>query len=73
MRQYWNGAFVKYGKDMKGMLEADLLGEYEAIESYRSLARRVGEPQIAALICRIIEDEEIHASVLELMLCSLDQ
>lgn len=72
MRGYWNGGFVQYGKNIKEMLENDLLGEYCAIDEYRKVLSRVNDPQIAALIGRILADEEVHMRNLESILGTID-
>jgi bacterioferritin len=71
MRQFWNAGFVKYGRDMRTMIEQNLLIKYEMVGSYRNLIRRIDQPQLGALLERILLDEQVHINLLESMLSQL--
>lgn len=63
-RMRWNSGFVQYGRNLRNMLEIDLAAEHRAIEGYECAVRCIPEPQIQAMLHRIIQDEELHISIL---------
>lgn len=60
---FWSGSDICYVKDLKQMLQADIAGEEQAIAGYRRTAAIAQNPQIRALVSRIIQDEELHLSL----------
>ncbi|HCC34848.1 MAG TPA: hypothetical protein DEQ02_04155 [Ruminococcaceae bacterium] len=63
--RYWNAGFVRYGRKPREMLEMDLRAERGSIRGYEQTMRRIEHPGIVRLIKRIIEDEKLHAGILE--------
>lgn len=61
---YWQGGYVNYTKDIKSILDIDILGEKKAIEGYKNVIMRAQTEEIKTLIKRIILDEELHLRVL---------
>ncbi len=59
-KKYWNAEMVDYGRNLCGRLESDLQAEYAAIRHYREHIARIDDPNIQALLKRIILDEEVH-------------
>ena len=64
-RARWNSGFVQYAKNPKGIIDLSIQAELQAIEYYQSATERISDEQITALLSRIIEDEQVHISVLE--------
>ena len=60
----WCGDFVDLGYDFAAMIQADIDGEIQAIEQYRSHIEKIDDPCINAILRRIIEDEEYHIELL---------
>ncbi len=63
--QYWSGSFPAYATQIKEILTIDLAGERAAIAHYTKLREQIAEPQIQALIARLILDEQNHVEILE--------
>lgn len=64
----WSGRLVSDCRQLEGMLQSDLQLERQTIACYRWQGEQVGQPQITALLNRIILDEEIHVQALESLL-----
>lgn len=60
---YSTGA-VNYTVLPEEMIRADIRGETEAIRTYREMVCRLQNEKVAAVISRIILDEELHLSTL---------
>lgn len=58
--KYWSADQVKYGVNLEDRLKSDLDAEYAAIRKYREHLSRIDDPNIQALLKRIILDEEVH-------------
>ena len=63
-RQWWNGSFVSYRKDLCGALLLSLSDEVAAVEAYKKAACRVQDPKIQAVLQRIAMDEALHFQLL---------
>lgn len=63
-RQWWNGSFVSYRKDLCGALLLSLSDEVAAVEAYKKAACRVQDPKIQAVLQRIAMDEALHVQLL---------
>ena len=61
--KYWSAEAVDYGKDLCDQLKSDLNSEYLAIRKYREHISRIEDPNIVALLKRIILDEEVHVKL----------
>lgn len=59
-RKDWTSAFVTYGTSLCDRLHADIASEYAAIHNYQEHIRQISDPQIQALLKRIILDEQVH-------------
>lgn len=62
-RVRWNSGFIRYGRNLREMLDVDIAAERTAIEDYKRVLRCIPEAQIQALIERILLDEEEHLRV----------
>ena len=62
---FWSGSAVNYDGDLCRILNADLQGELNAIAAYKRTIAALSNKSIAALIERIIADEEIHVRIFE--------
>lgn len=60
---YWNTSFVCYGTGVCDRLAADIGAEIAAIQAYRAHQQAIADPNIQALLGRIILDEEHHLSL----------
>ena len=67
-RARWNSGFVQYARNPKGVIGLCIQTELQAVEYYRSAIERIADEQVAALLYRIIEDEEEHIRILENLL-----
>ncbi len=63
-RQWWNGSFVSYRKDLCGALLLSLSDEVAAVEAYKKAACRIQDPKIQAVLQRIAMDEALHVQLL---------
>lgn len=66
--QCWSPRFIVYGKDIKGMLKADIQGEVDAIAQYKKHIEEINDKHIKKLLERIIKDEEHHIEILDKLL-----
>lgn len=60
---FWSGSTVNYAEDLCTILKADLQGELTAIANYKRTIAALSNKSIAALIERIILDEELHVKI----------
>ncbi len=70
---YWDGALVDSCRQLRPMLLSDLKLERETILCYTSQAEATSQPQLAALLWRIIADEIIHVQILQGLIDNLDK
>ena len=70
--RFWNAGMVNYVKEPRRMLIADINDENTAIRNYRRHIQMIANPQVKALLERIIMDEELHIKVFTDMLNRLD-
>lgn len=61
---FYSAKFVAYSRSLQNMIEDDLMGEKYAIYTYERMLMRLKNPTLQTLICRIIDDENLHVSVL---------
>lgn len=59
-RAYWTPGYNKYPTTLAGLMENALKGEYAAVRKYQEQLSYVNDACIAAVLQRIIEDENIH-------------
>lgn len=67
---FYSTKFVAYSRSLQNMLEDDLMGEKYAIYTYERMLMRLKNSTLQTLICRIIDDENLHVSVLSALLQS---
>ena len=70
---FYSASYVNYVKHPQGMISADILAEKASIAGYERMLRSIDNPRVAAVIERILEDEQLHVSALEKMLAELRQ
>ncbi|NLI93809.1 MAG: bacterioferritin [Peptococcaceae bacterium] len=58
--QFWSGNYIYYGTNLCEQLKADIDAEYKAIEEYQKHIRSIDDPNIQAILHRIILDEKVH-------------
>lgn len=66
--QCWTPRFIVYGKDIRGMLKADIQGEVDAIAQYKRHIDEINDKHIKNLLERIVKDEEYHIEILDRLL-----
>ncbi len=64
----WQGSLIDGEDQIVRMLKSDLWLERQTIASYRWQGGQVSQPQITAVLNRLILDEEIHVNILERLL-----
>lgn len=57
---FWMGNFIHYGTNLCEQLKADIDAEYKAIGEYQKHTRSITDPNIQAILQRIILDEKVH-------------
>lgn len=62
---YFNSFSVQYSTLPQKMLMDDISGEMVAINEYRKMLNKLLNEEVAAIISRIILDEELHVKVLK--------
>lgn len=67
-KQMWTPGFVSLQSDLKGMLEADIQAEKEAINQYWRHMQAIKDNDVNAVLDRIIKDEEYHIMVLQALM-----
>lgn len=65
---YWNGGLIDHCRQLPQMLLQDIALEEETITCYLHQAETTCQPQLAAVLRRIVEDEKIHVEVLRSLL-----
>ncbi len=68
---FYSTKFVAYSRSLRNMIEDDIMGEKYAIYTYERMLQRLKNPTLQTLICRIIDDENLHLEVLRQMLDGL--
>ncbi|MDD2212864.1 MAG: manganese catalase family protein [Clostridia bacterium] len=57
---YWHGGFIYYGTQLCERLKANIEAEYKAIENYQKHICLIADPNVQAILQRIILDEKVH-------------
>lgn len=65
---YWSGSMIDYKTDVKEILKSNIQAEKSAVREYKELVSKIRDPQITAVLKRIIMDEELHMSIFESLL-----
>lgn len=61
--QYWSPQYVNYTKSPRDILLENIKGEEKAIKQYQSHISRIKDPQVTALLKRIVLDEQLHLEI----------
>jgi len=61
----WTAKYNKLGGGLRERLELNIAGEKKCIEGYQSIICEIDDERIAALLERIVKDEELHITLLE--------
>ncbi len=61
---FFSTSYVNYSSTPEKMLSEDLAGEKKAIAMYEKMLGELNNPQVAAVIARIIKDEQLHVELL---------
>ena len=67
---FYSTKFVAYSRTLRNMIEDDIMGEKYAIYGYERMLPRLKNTTLRTLICRILEDEQLH---LESLKSALDE
>lgn len=67
---FYSTKYVAYSCKLKYMLEDDIRGEKQAIRAYENMLCKLKNPQVRAIIERILEDEKLHLKTLTDILTS---
>ena len=62
---FYSTKFVAYSRSFRNMIEDDIMGEKYAIYSYERMLPRLKNNTLRTLICRILEDEQLHLDALK--------
>lgn len=62
---FYSTKFVSYSRSLRNMIEDDIMGEKYAVYTYERMLTRLKNPTLQTLICRIIDDENLHIEVLK--------
>lgn len=66
---FYSTKFVAYSRTLRNMIEDDIMGEKYAIYGYERMLPRLKNSTLRSLICRILEDEQLHLQHLK---CALE-
>lgn len=61
---FYSTKYVSYSCKLKDMLEDDILGERRNIRAYENMLCKLKNPQVYAIIERIVADERLHLKTL---------
>ena len=62
---FYSTKFVAYSRSLRNMIEDDVMGEKYAIYNYERMLPRLKNDTLRTLICRILEDENLHVEALK--------
>lgn len=65
---FYSTKFVSYSRTPRNMIEDDIMGEKYAIYCYERMLCKLKNDTLKSLICRILEDENLHLEILRKML-----
>lgn len=63
--EYWSPSYNNYPNQLQALLVNAITGEQRAIEKYCFQASVIRDPNIVAILNRIIMDEKLHVEILE--------
>lgn len=64
-RAYWSPSYLNYPNRLDIVLSEVINSEYQAIEKYKQQIKLIKDPCIIAILQRIIEDEQLHITILK--------
>ncbi|RZS93007.1 ferritin-like domain-containing protein [Cuneatibacter caecimuris] len=70
-RSYWSPGYNQYPRMLRPLLENSIKGEQAAIRKYSRQAELICDPDIQAILRRIILDEQLHIEIFTDMLNSI--
>lgn len=70
-RRMWTPEYLVIPTDASKMLIADVESEKSAIQQYRMHIKMIQDDQVNAVLARIIQDEEYHIMLLQMLLKEL--
>lgn len=70
-RNYYNTSMIAYSKTPQKMLMDDINAEMRAIKDYENIVKRLKNEKVAAVIQRIILDEQVHLEEFKRLLAKL--
>lgn len=68
---YWSPEYNDYPMEIHDLIINSIKGEEEAIKKYQRQIRMIDDPNIVAILKRIIMDEECHIQIFKKMLASV--
>lgn len=69
---FYSAKYVTYSRNLKHMIEDDIIGERHAIALYSKMLTRLKNEQVKKIISRILEDEKLHLEKLKEILQQLN-
>lgn len=66
--QYWSPSYNRYPTQLAAIIQNSLASEQAAVRKYRAQADWIEDPQVKALLERIILDEELHIHIFQELL-----
>ena len=69
---FYSAKYVTYSRNLKNMIEDDIIGERRAIALYSKMLTRLKNEQLKKIISRILEDEKLHLEKLKEILQGLN-
>lgn len=64
-RAFWTPAYLTIPEHAKKMISADIEAEKAAIRQYQAHIKMINDPDVNAVLARIIQDEEYHILILK--------
>lgn len=63
--RYWSPGYIDYRWGIPELIKSSINAEHAAIQKYRAQEQKISDPNIQALLSRIIEDEQLHIKIFE--------
>lgn len=67
---FYSAKYVSYSYRLKDMLEDDIRGERHAVRAYENMLCKLKNPQVYAIVDRLVADERLHLNTLTDILSS---
>lgn len=62
-KRWWSPSFIRYPRELRALIAESIKAETAAIRKYASQANTIRDPNIVAILNRIILDEERHLQI----------